>query len=152
MKPNPVVAAALLVAIGAPAMLAAQTVSAEVTVSVPVKLTQIGPDVPKVRVTCDVMSEAFTTATNDLASLGTSRYVRKSQELPATGGQVTTTAALVFSFTGLDNPVGKKADVICVLTGWSTSQAAWVPFEPLATNLSLRTTATVPLLNTSFVW
>lgn len=135
------------ITMAAPTPGTAQTVSASVTLQVPVNLTQLGPDVEKVRVGCSVNSLAITNGT------GTgSHEITKTQELPVSGGSVVTTASLVFSFTQLDNPVGKNATIVCTLNGWSTSQQKWIQFVPGEPNPSFRTTTTVGFLDGSFVW
>src|ERR1043166_8476917 len=130
--------------LAAPAMLTAQTVSAEGTLKVPVTLTRIGPDVSKVQVKCGIIADAITVGSSDvLTDYSGNRYVEQVAETPVSGGQVSTTASLVFSFTGLDNPAGKTARVTCILLGWSTTEQKWNPFNPQASNPSFRTLAVV---------
>jgi hypothetical protein len=135
--------ACMTIILAAPASSAAQTMSTEVTLNVPVNLTQLGPDVAKVRVACSIASSAIITASDK---------AEKLQEVPVSGGQVVTTMSLVFSFTGLDNPVGKSATVACAITGFSTSQQTWDPFTQNATNPSFRTTPSITFIQTGFVW
>lgn len=134
---------ALLVPSGA---IDAQTVSAEVTIKVPVNLTQLGPDVGKVVVACNIQSSAITNGSPNV------NEVNRFTDVPVSGGQVVTTVTLVFSLTQLNNPVGKTAAVLCNLTGWSTSQQAYVQFGPNSPNPSFRTTTNPPDLNSTFVW
>lgn len=141
----PIAAAILLIT---PVSSAAQ-VSTEVTLAVPVNLTQLGPDVAKVLIGCSIKSDAITTG-----PAGTPNQVTKSTELAVSGGQVVTTASLVFSLTGLSNPVGKTATIVCTINGWSTSQQSWLQFTPNAANQSFRITGSSSLgfLDASFVW
>lgn len=153
MKHHSALAVMLATSLITPATLSAQSVSTEVTVKVPVNLTQLGPDVQKARVTCSIMSDAITTATTGvISSASGGRWVEQSVEFPATGGLVATTASVVFSLSGLDNPVGKNASLSCILTGWSVSEQKWNFFNTSATNVSFRTTTNVPTLQNTFVW
>ena len=146
----PVLVAAWL---ATPALVSAQTVSAEVKLNFPVNLTQLGPDVQKVKVTCAIISDAITAGTSGvLSSASGGRWVEQSAEFPATGGLVSTNAILTFSLTGLDNPVGKNASISCILVGWSVAEQKWNFFNTAATNVSFRTTTNVPTLQSSFVW
>lgn len=136
-----------LVRAAIPAESAAQ-VSAQVTVKLPVNLTQFGPDLAKIKVTCDIFSDAITNGT----STG-NHMIRKEQELPVSGGQVTSDVSLVYSITGLNNPAGTLASVSCSLTGWSTSAQLWLGFSPTETNSSFKTTAVIPGNNGyTFYW
>ncbi len=138
--------AGLTLVLLAPASASAQTVQAEVTLKVPVSLTQFGPDVSKVRVGCNIRSDAITNG-------DANRSISKVQEIPMSGGQLSTTASLVFSFTALDNPVGKNAIITCSLDGWSTSQSTWVQFTGGASNPSFKTNGpSIGLLDGAFVW
>jgi hypothetical protein len=141
------------VSLATPALLSAQGVSTEVTFKIPVNLTQLGPDVQKVKVSCSLLSDAIVATTSGATALyGGGFEVAKAAELPATGGQVVTTALLVYTLTGLDNPVGKNANLSCILVGWSPTEKTWIVFDPNATNASFRTTTEVPVLKSSFVW
>ena len=150
-----------MVLIGAPVAASAQTVSAQVTLQVPVNLTQFGPDVAKVQVACSITSDPITTSTsigrdptNGKALYGTAAHVATLvAEIPMAGGQLVQTAPLVFSFVGLDNPVGKNAAIWCTLFGWSTSQGAWVQFTGGATNVSFKTSGgSGGGIDGAFVW
>jgi len=150
-----------MILMGAPAAASAQTVSVQVTLQVPVNLTQFGPDVAKVQVACSITSDPITTSTsigrdptNGKALYGTAAHVATLvAEIPMAGGQLVQTAPLVFSFVGLDNPAGKNAAVNCSLMGWSTSQGAWVQFTGGATNVSFKTNgASLGPIDGAFAW
>ena len=160
MKLRLVIPVVTMVLIGAPVAASAQTVSAQVALQVPVNLTQFGPDVAKVQVSCTIRSDAITTSTSyGRAADGRLLYGSAAheaylvQELPMTGGQLTSTTSLAFSFAGLENPVGKNAAIWCTLMGWSTSQAAWVQFTGGATNVSFKTSGgSGGGIDGAFVW
>jgi hypothetical protein len=128
-----------------PASSAAQTAEAEVTLKVPVNLTQLGPDVSKIRIGCTIRSVAISTG-------NANGEVTNTQEIPVSGGQVVTTASLAFSFTRLDNPVGKSAFITCSLDGWSAPQQAWIQFTGGATNPSFRISPSLGLIGGAFAW
>lgn len=128
-----------------PAPSVAQTTSAQVTLTVPVDLTNLGPDITKVRVGCSIGSNAITNG-------NANREIIQTQEIPASGGVVKTQASLVFNFTQLNNPVGQTANVVCSLMGWSQSQQKWDQFTGAHPDPSFRTNATISLITTAFVW
>ncbi len=144
MKSQLVLAVLTIGLLAAPASSAAQTVQTEVTLKVPLNLTQLGPDVAKVSLGCAITSAAITTNAN--------HNVVMIQEVPVSGGQLVTTVAFVFVFTGLDNPVGKSAAIVCDISGFSTSQQAWLQFGENAANPAFRTKPSVSFLDASFVW
>ena len=162
MKLRPVPGVMAMILMGAPVAASAQTqtVSAQVTLQVPVNLTQFGPDVAKVQVACSVISDPISTSTSyGRASDGTPLYGTAAHvatlvvEIPMAGGVLVQTAPVVFNFAGLDNPYRKNAAVNCSLMGWSTSQGAWVQFTGGATNLSFKTNgASLGPIDGAFVW
>jgi hypothetical protein len=124
---------ALVLAAGvvvATASSAAQTNPGDITFTVPVNITQLFPDVTKVRVTCAVRSEAITVGRIVVKNVQQPGAVAKSVDLPVSGGQVVTTATVVVSVAGvLENPVGKVATYSCSVDGYSNSQQAWKVFN-----------------------
>jgi hypothetical protein len=140
-----------VIALSMPASLAAQA-TAQVNIAVPVNVKQVGPDVGKLKVTCTLVSDAFTSSTTGVITTATTKSVEKTQEVSITGGMAMITAALSFSVDGMDNPVGKQATIDCALAGWSTSGQGWVPFDPGSQYPSFRSTAQIPHLTSSFVW
>jgi hypothetical protein len=121
----------------------AQTTT-QVTVRVPVILTQLAPDVKSVRVSCNMISNELTNATNG-------NQLGKSEDITVVGGEVLKVVTLVFAVS-LQNPVGKTASVGCWLEGWSASEYKFYYFREDATNPAFRTTPSVPTLQTSWVW
>jgi len=101
-----------------------------------VNLTQFGPDLAKIKVSCDLVSDAITNGTSN-----GNHMIRKEQELPVSGGQVTADVSMVFALTELNSPTGKLASVSCVLFGWSTSAQLWVVPSPTETNPSFKTSS-----------
>jgi hypothetical protein len=145
MNPRLVFKFTLLVALCAPAASSAQ-VQTELTLTLPVQMTRIGPDVTKVMVRCRISSLA-------LPPVLSHRQVDQQQELPITGGAVNTTVTMVFSLAGLEDPVGKSATIACMLTGWSASTQQWLLFTADAVNPSFRTTEPTTLYQGhSFTW
>lgn len=135
----------MLILAAAPQQLAAQTgtVAADVTVNVPINLTQLGPEITKIKLFCSITSVAITNAPNNT--------VKKDQELPVSGGQVVTTASLLFSITGLDNPVGKQFTVACNTQAYSSTSSSWGDLNDTATNPSFKVSS--PMRNgLTFTW
>jgi hypothetical protein len=144
------VTACLLVA---PRPLGAQT-TAEVTFKVPVNLTQVSPDIAKVGVSCTITSSAIPIVGRNTGT-STSGSVNKQVEIPIAGGQLVTTATVVFAISGtiaLNDPVGKTADYRCTLSGFSTSLQTWALFDAASTQVQYRFSPTPAALTGSFVW
>jgi hypothetical protein len=149
MTSRSVCAAITTVLLAVPASVTAQTASTEVTIKIPVNLTSFGPDVAKVKVWCNLNSDAITNGT------GTgNHYLQQVQEIPVSGGQVTTTASLVFSLTQLDNPVGKTANLNCAIQGWSTTEQVWRGFMATSPNPSFKSLSgdAFGTITSSFTW
>lgn len=142
-------AVAVIAVIVIPAVGGAQTVStvasAEVTLTAPVDLSQLSPDITKVKVECVIQSDAITNGNQF-------KEVSQLVEHPVSGGAVKTTASVVFSLTNLDNPAGKTAKASCMLWGWSQPAQRWAQFHPAQTDKAFQTNVTVASSNTTFVW
>jgi hypothetical protein len=112
------------------------------TFTVPINLTQLLPDVTKVRASCSVESVAITV--NRPQGKGgphAGMVFNRSQELPAANGQVVATATVVVSVAGvLEDPVGKPAGYICSIEGYSNSQQMWRVFNSCNANGSYECT------------
>ena len=143
-------ALATMVVAGSPGEGSAQSMAAELAFKVPINMTQLSPDIAKLRLLCSVSSDAITTATNRIVSA-------PSQEFTVTGGQYISTATVVFSFTALDNPVGKIGFVTCHLFGSLTSSpTVFNAFSTTATNpaykISTSSGLTTLTINDQFTW
>lgn len=130
----------------APAAVVGQ-VQTQLTITMPIRVTLIGPDVSKVMVSCQLSSSA-------IPQSGMNRTFPSAKvEFPLSDGELTTDASLVFSLAGLVDPKGKEASVLCNITGWSVSRSQWVEFTPTTTNLSFRTTdPTTTSFKHDFTW
>ena len=130
-----------VVLLAAPASTAAQA-SIEITVKVPLNLTQLSPDLQKVRVSCTIQTGA-------IPGGGASQ----TQELPVSGGQVVTTATLVFPLTNLDLSTtwGRNARVVCGIQGYSTA-TSWHSFDGPNAALPVRTNTALITQSLSFVF
>ena len=123
-------------------------VSAEVTVKLPIELSQFGADIPKIKVECTLFSDAITNGTG-----GGNHYLLKVQEYPMSGGRFSETATIVYSLTQLDNPTGKTANLNCAVFGWNPTGQTWNLFASNQTNPSFKTTTNVsPGIGTVFTW
>jgi hypothetical protein len=109
-----------------------------ITFTVPVNLTQLLPDVTRVRVGCEIHSVAITVNRQSVKGQPPGSgpgIVSNSVEVPVSGGQVVTTATVVVSVAGvLEDPVGKAASAICFITGYSNSLQRWVGFNHCQSN------------------
>jgi hypothetical protein len=118
----------------------AQT-QAQVTLNVPVNLTELAQDISKVRLGCRIQSDPITAPDGVAESF---------LEAPTSDGQIVTTLTVVLSFT-MNNPAGKLATVRCNLEGWSLGEQRWGSFGPaqasaFKANVSLETQTSI------FVW
>ena len=105
----------------------AQSMSAELTIEVPLNLTKLPAELTIIQLSCSITSDAIVTSPDHTE--------HGEQVLNVTGGQLVTTAALVFRFSGLENPVGKSAFVKCDLSGATASAPTqYVYLSPTATN------------------
>jgi hypothetical protein len=108
----------------------AQTNPGDIAFTVPVNVTQLFPDIAKIRVTCGVESEAITLGRREVKGVLEPGRVSNAVELPVSGGQVVTSVNIVVSVAGvLENPTGKTARYVCSLDGYSSAQQTWKPFN-----------------------
>lgn len=135
----------------APGALAAQTSSvvASITFVVPVNLTQLSPDLEKVRLACVIASSpVFVIPT------GYGPSPNAEDEMPVMNGQVVTTlrAVIFIQSSWLQDPIGKDADYGCALEGFSKSLARWDRFADNAPDPVFRLKPTPQSIWGKFVW
>jgi hypothetical protein len=144
-----------------PGVSAAQANPGDITFTIPVNLTQLANGLGKVRVGCEIQSDAITVNRQPTKAQGPGSgpgvVYAKSQEIPISGGQVTTTATVVVSTAGvLNDPIGKSAAYLCALEGFSNAQQRWMPFNysiPISgTEPALRLTPNPGSQSGSFTW
>src|SRR5438128_2458538 len=101
----------------------------DVTFQMPLNLTRIGIAITKVKVVCQVMSDAL--PFYSIAGVtGTIRMAEAMTELAVSGAQVVTTATVVVPVTTLDTSNGKtSASYKCYLQGYSTIQMRYNDFR-----------------------
>lgn len=153
MRSRMLPATLMTLALCAPGALSAQTtpyVETSVTFLVPVNLTQLSPDLEKVRLLCNLTSSVL----NMSAPWGNGTVPIPMDEVPVTSGQVVTTLRIVIPILDywLQDPIGKQADYQCGLQGYSKSLQRWDQFTDHATDAVFRLTPTPPILQGSFVW
>jgi len=107
MIPRLLTSAIALIALSVPSSLSAQTM---VTFEMPVKLTQLAPEILKVGMYCDIKSQAIVSPNPGLASA--------TDEVSVVGGQLITTMRVVITLPSgsLQAPAGKTANYTCYLT------------------------------------
>jgi hypothetical protein len=131
-----VAAIAMLVA---PRDTAAQ--EAQLTLNVPVNLTQLAQDIAKIRLGCRIQSDPITAPDGVAESF---------LETPVTDGQIVTTLTMVLGFT-LNTPAGKLATVRCTLEGWSLGEGRWGSFGPEQAS-AFKASVSLETQTSIFVW
>ena len=128
-----------------------------VTFTVPLNLTQLPPDLERVKVTCGIAGAGVGIGTSvspfsQLPSPSSEQYPFK-QELFVTGGQVVATASIqVVVFIDSQNlPTGKTAQYGCSVFGYSKSLNGWEEFSetPSSPVFMLKP---APAIQGTFVW
>ncbi|MGH8250227.1 MAG: hypothetical protein ACREVI_05945 [Steroidobacteraceae bacterium] len=130
----------------------AQQDPADVTFNVPVNLTRLPSALTKIKVTCELHSNAIIQHPASVLPA----YRRDAQsEVPIVQGEVAETVQVVIPLTSrdLDNPSGKQAFYNCLLFAYRQSDNFWQ-------NLTTATSLSAPFILTpqpqritgSFVW
>jgi hypothetical protein len=137
-------------ALFAPPFAAAQTTTVETTVTflVPVALTQLSPDIERVRVACGIISDAL----NPTLPSGSPPPIIMAEAL-VISGQVNTTLRSEFLILSgwLQDAIGKPATYQCTLQGYKKSTQQWNFFDEASPDPVFRLKPT-PNLQGSFVW
>ena len=139
-------------ALCAPAILGAQTptVATTITFVVPVNLTQLSPEILKVRAFCSVLPSAVLVWPQS----GPSPAV--TDEMDVHSGQLITVfrVAIPILSTSLQDPLGKRADYACQLEGFAKGR--WAIFSETASDptwrLKLQQPSSPFLIQASFIW
>jgi hypothetical protein len=141
--------------LGVPCSAAAQTT---VTLDVPLNLTQVSPDIEKVRIFCGFSPSGdglvFPTNLTNEASVIAAGFAQQL-EMPVMAGQVVVTMRLMFPISAdmlPAAPVGKKVDYGCGLIGFSKSLQKWDQFSETQTVAAFRLKPTPQTIMGSFVW
>lgn len=130
----------------------AQTVDTAVTFNIPVNLTNLSPDIERVRVGCMIQSPALTIP-SAIGNAMASPEKLPGDETYVVLGTVQATMQVVFPIqTGwLNDPVGKSAHYLCGLLGFSKSQQRWQVFGAGQTG-AFQLTPPPPALEGDFTW
>ena len=131
----------MLFAASSPRSVTAQTM---VTFEVPVKLTQLSPELQKISLQCQIKSEAIVAPVPG--------QVIGTDEVPVVGGQVITTMRVVITLdaTALKAPVGKPASYTCDILGRTATGLGG--FTDTAQNPVYQLKPTPVSLTGTFVW
>ena len=129
--------------------------SSDVTIRVPLSLTQLAPDISKVRVLCAIRSSVVRVVTTIDRYGNAIAGPMADRELPISGGQAVVTLDLAVpippsSFTGPS--VGQNATWECGLTGFSTSGNRWDAFNATHANPAFRLSPTPGTITGNFTW
>ena len=152
-----VVATAMSWMMSTPSAVAAQTVVTTVTFSIPLNLTNLSPDLARVRLVCAILpggSLVYSKSENDAASTFDVNALPKA-DLPVVGGQVQATLSLDYPIwdgwlkAGIN---GSTNQYECRLQGFSMTSQTWDYFSATPKDPAfLLTPAPVPIKN-SIVW
>lgn len=146
--PLPLIALCLTIT---PLAASSQATDPTITFTMPLKLTNISPDISKVGIWCRIRSTALLTRDNRVST---------QVEFPVRSGQVVSfeyqpvsTATVEVKATNLDaNALGKDASYECTLTGFSNSLQRWDMFNESHTVPAFRLSPTPAPLTGVFVW
>jgi hypothetical protein len=141
--------------LGAPGLASAQQLSGEatsVTFTLPVKLTQLPPDLERVRLSCFLTSLALRLPSGPSLLFPESLF-RPVDDVLVTSGQLITTMKVVYWLPVelFDNPIGKTAEYECGLQGYSKALQRWDILQEAAT-APVFTVKPTPQAKGSFVW
>ena len=145
-------ATVMALAFCAPGSLAAQTFTIETSVTflLPVNLTQLSPDIEKIKLLCLITSPAMTPT----GLPPNVPFPMIASEAVVSSGQVNTTLRTELPiFSGwLVDAVGKQAAYQCALQGYKKSAQQWNFFDEASPDPVFRVKPTPPGLQGSFVW
>ena len=128
----------------------AQTNAGDVTLRVPLNLTRLSPEIAKVVVDCKLESGAIGDQ-NGQPIRDRLVVLDAKQEIAATGGQVVTTANVVFSIPSLVNPSAYQAIYGCRLRG-ITKTGQTDSFSATSTDPIFRLVPTPAQFEGKFAW
>ena len=127
-----------------------------VTFTVPLNLTQLPPDLERVKVACAIFGEGIGTSVNPLTPTPepTSDSYPFKQELFVTAGQVVATASIqvVVFMDEQKNPIGKPAQYGCGVMGYSKSLNRWEAFSETPSAPVFMLKPAPPVIQGTFVW
>jgi hypothetical protein len=123
----------------------------DVTFQVPVNVTRLATAVTKIRVLCQITSQAIRGATT---SSGTpTDTVSGTLELPVSAGQVVSPATVVVPVTSLDTSNGRtSASYKCILQGTTTTDPRWYEFFDSGSAGAFRVSPTPDPITGTFTW
>jgi hypothetical protein len=134
----------------------AQTAATAVTFTVSLNLTQLPPDLERVRLICFIKPSAVLLypAGMGQALTPTSETFPYKSELWVAAGQVVGTMSVVYPIFAewLKDPIGKTADYECWLQGFSTSLKRWDFFSESPSAPVFLLKPAPPLQQGTFVW
>ena len=147
-------------ALGTPRLISAQFgpqfsgAATSVTLTVPVKLTQLSPDLERVKLMCQVGGEGITIPSSfGLGMAGLEMLLKPVDDVMVTSGQLVTTLKVMawIPVELFDNPIGKTAMYQCRFTGYSKSLKLWGDLHDAATDAVFNIKPT-PQVQGTFVW
>jgi hypothetical protein len=121
-------------------------VPVEVTLTVPVRLKFLSPDISKLGLRCSIRSDAITNGNQSRNEMSI------DLEVAVFSGQAYVNQMMSFYFTDLDSPAGKLAHVTCTIQGWSVAEQRWGHFTEDHSSPAFWTNITLPDRGTTFTW
>lgn len=127
------------------------TVATTVTFTIPLKLTQLSPDVEKVGVFCLVGGDGLLRPS---WASGVTMDLLPKDEMPVVTGQLVATMSVLVPIYAelLQNPTGKTADYQCWLAGFSKSLQSWQEFSETSTVPAFVVKPTPAPIRGTFIW
>ncbi len=136
----------------APGAAAAQTPTLEssVTFLVPVNLTQLSPDLEKIRVSCTILPDLVL---NTYYTPRPAGIPIPTLEAVVTSGRVVTTLSIeVYVVSVPPTAIGQQSDYQCSIDGYSKSLQRWGFFSATATDAAFRLTPAPGPINGKITW
>lgn len=122
-------AAMTLWVLGSPGAVSGQFSGAgtTVTITVPVNLTQLSPDLERVRFICGITSDAMAALPQNPMTVGLQDLLQPKDEVLVLGGQLVTTMKVIamIPIELLPEAAGKPAEYNCRFDGFSRSLQRW---------------------------
>ena len=129
-------------------------VATVITFNIQLNMTNLSPDLERVRLSCIIQSAAYTLAMPTLNTSseatglpGVDLYVVQGKAVGALSLQVPILAAYL-----TPDAVGKQANYLCMLIGYSTSLQRWNVLNEQQTNPAFRVSPAAPPMSGTFVW
>jgi hypothetical protein len=153
--------AILAVMFAAPSHAACQTASpvpalaTVITLDMQLNLTNLSPDLERVRLVCFIQSSAYSVPLPSIGSPDDAVRLLPGAELFVAQGKAVGTLSVQVPIAVANlapDAVGKQANYTCMLTGYSTSLQRWDGLRDQHQNATFRVNPAPPVMTGNFVW